>query len=137
MATEPRQPDEDLHPLRALLVRLLLEEAAPGDPRLDQLITAMEQVIQIARDHLEGPWRQDLAALKTDLGKVRQAVGDAPPSAVLPAIKQMLAQSDAELTALLEAAEKRAHELAGLVSQLTDRVAQLEAQVQKLSAGRS
>jgi hypothetical protein len=124
--------------LRALLVRFLLE-ASPDDPRFAQLIAAMEQVVSVAREGLDQGWRQDLASMKADLGKVRQAVADTSTLS-LPRIEGLLAQSDSQLAALLKSSEERSQaqlaKLGALVTQLAERVQKLEAQIQKLSTGR-
>jgi hypothetical protein len=139
MSAEQPELSDGTHALRALLVRFLVE-ASPDDPRFAQVIAAMEQVVRVAREGLDQGWRQDLASVKADLGKVRQMV-EGTTTASLPHIAELLTQSDSQLAALLKSSEERSQaqlaRLGALVTQLAERVQKLEAQIQKLSPARS
>lgn len=129
-AEGPDTTSSDPHELRALLVRVLMEES-PGQGRLEQLLAALEHSAKAARDDSSN-WQSELAALKTGLATLRQGMERSTPLA------ELLARSDAQLAVLLAAAEKRAQaqlaQLGTQVNTLTERVKQLEAQVRKLAA---
>ena len=88
-------------------------------------------------------WRGPViaASVKSDIGRMRKVVEDSSQAALLHRIEELLVRSDSQLTTLIAASEARSlaqlAKLDALVNELTRRVQHLEAQVQKLSAGRA